>query len=382
MQSSIISRTRFCLRLPISCTKPTGRVSSVSTPGFARNQHTGKPVADHTLPTREIPLPGAVTEGQARKSTTKTQAALLFADFASDTTPAPHTPQSPRPRPLSVVDGDLIRKTPSNVEAEFDPEAESEADFDGRSLIRRHVVRSKADPFIRKTSGPRKEIGVLFREGSLKTRGSKNGLDSMSVNSKRIANPVLFICDVQEKFRGAIWEFDKVIKTSQKMVKAAKILNFPIFVTTQNAARLGDTVEEVASLLPEGSASAIDKTAFSMLVPDLQTQLEKLAAGNEKLSVFLVGIETHICVTQTTLDLLSGGHKVYVLADGVSSCNAAERPVALNRLAREGAIVTTSESLLFELVGDAKDGNFRAVSGLVKETKEDTKVAVETFCRL
>ncbi|KIW90524.1 uncharacterized protein Z519_09171 [Cladophialophora bantiana CBS 173.52] len=173
------------------------------------------------------------------------------------------------------------------------------------------------------------------------------------------------------------------IATSQKLVKAAKILNIPIFVTTQNAARLGSTVPEVTDLIPSSCPAVIDKTTFSMLVPDLQSHLSSLTTSHrEKLSVLLVGIETHICVTQTTLDLLAAGHRVYVIADGVSSCNAAERPVALARLAREGATITTSESVLFELVGDAKDENFRAVSALVKETKEETRLAVETFCRL
>ncbi|KAI1607976.1 isochorismatase domain-containing protein [Exophiala viscosa] len=195
-------------------------------------------------------------------------------------------------------------------------------------------------------------------------------------------NPVLFVCDVQEKFRTAIWEFPKVISTSAKMVKAAKILNIPIFCTTQNAARLGATVQEITSLLPtdESAKTEVDKTAFSMMVPELQAQLPTNPTA--ALSVIVVGIETHICVTQTTLDLLAQGHRVYVLADGVSSCNAGERPIALNRLAREGAIVTTSESLLFELVRDAKDPNFKAIAGLVKETKDETKVAVETFCKL
>jgi nicotinamidase-related amidase len=67
----------------------------------------------------------------------------------------------------------------------------------------------------------------------------------------------------------------------------------------------------------------------------------------------IVGIESHICVAQTTIDLLANGHKVYVLADGVSSCNPQEVPIALDRLRKEGAVVTTSESFLFECMGDA-----------------------------
>lgn len=167
----------------------------------------------------------------------------------------------------------------------------------------------------------------------------------------------------------------------------AKVLNIPIYATTQNASRLGSTVSEVRDLFPP-STPEHDKTAFSMMIPELVTQITQQAhqgssgGPQQPVSVILVGIESHICVTQTALDLLSMGHKVYVLADGVSSCNEGERPIALARLAREGCTVTTSESVLFELVGDAKSEDFKAVSGLVKETKEDTKGAVETFCKL
>ena len=159
----------------------------------------------------------------------------------------------------------------------------------------------------------------------------------------------------------------------------------PIFVTTQNAARLGATVSEIKELLPS-SHIEIDKTAFSMMVPEMHSALQPHTGSNVNqptpLSIILVGIETHICVTQTTLDLLRAGHRVYLLADGVSSCNEAERPIALRRLAREGAIVTSSESMLFELLGDAKSDHFRAISGLVKETKEDTKAAVSILGKL
>ena len=98
----------------------------------------------------------------------------------------------------------------------------------------------------------------------------------------------------------------------------------------------------------------MDKTAFSMMVPELRSRLTE--ASSEPYQVAIVGIETHICVTQTALDLLADGHKVYVLADGVSSCHEAERGIALQRLRQEGATVTTSEGVLYECMGDAKAG--------------------------
>lgn len=84
--------------------------------------------------------------------------------------------------------------------------------------------------------------------------------------------------------------------------------------------------------------------------PDVQQALDKYP---KPLACIIVGIESHICVTQTTLDLLRAGHKVYVIADGVSSCNKEEVPIALARMRSEGAVVTTSESFLYECVGDA-----------------------------
>ncbi|KAK3062410.1 hypothetical protein LTR53_019381, partial [Teratosphaeriaceae sp. CCFEE 6253] len=93
--------------------------------------------------------------------------------------------------------------------------------------------------------------------------------------------------------------------------------------------------------------------------------------------VVVVGIESHICVTQTTLDLLKAGHKVYVLADGVSSCNPQEVPIALARLRAEGAVVTTSESWLYECMGDAGIGEFKGMAGVVKEFSKATRANLE-----
>ena len=159
------------------------------------------------------------------------------------------------------------------------------------------------------------------------------------------------------------------------------ILNIPVYATTQNAARLGPICSEL-SLTPRTfqTDKAIDKTAFSMLVPDLRSALH--AATSSPYQVAIVGIETHICVTQTVLDLLADGHKAYVLADGVSSCNEGERGVALRRLEREGAIVTTSEGWLYECMGDASIDEFKAIAGLVKESKAKTTDAVQTLCKM
>lgn len=150
------------------------------------------------------------------------------------------------------------------------------------------------------------------------------------------------------------------------MIKAASILSIPIYATTQNRARLGESCAE----LPLSTAvEHADKTAFSMWIPAISRHFSSSTPSE----VAIVGIESHICVTQTTLDLLANGHKVYILADGVSSCNKEEVGIALDRLRKEGAVVTTSESWLYECMGDASIEEFRGIAGLVKETGGKTK---------
>ncbi|KAI9801129.1 MAG: hypothetical protein M1833_002997 [Piccolia ochrophora] len=167
------------------------------------------------------------------------------------------------------------------------------------------------------------------------------------------------------------------IATAQKMIKACNHLSIPIHSTTQSSAKLGPVCNELSN--PTTPLDPIDKTRFSMFVPPLST-----TALPESSDIAIVGIETHICVTQTALDLLRAGkgHRVYVLADGVSSCNRGEVGVALRRLAREGAVVTTSESWLYECLGDAGDEGFKEIAKLVKDTKESTRDAVETLCKM
>lgn len=193
------------------------------------------------------------------------------------------------------------------------------------------------------------------------------------------------ICDLQEKFKKAIYEFPRVVSTTQKMLKASQILDIPVLATTQLRDKLGETCPELGLDSPDGikTRAHVDKSAFSMLVPEVQKALKDIAKESKeaKLECVVVGIESHICVTQTTLDLLREGHKVYVLADGVSSCNPQEVPIALKRLQAEGAVVTTSESFLYECMGDAGIGEFKAMSGLVKEYNSKTKENLQALCK-
>lgn len=167
------------------------------------------------------------------------------------------------------------------------------------------------------------------------------------------------------------------------MTCVAQILKIPIFATTQLRDKLGNTDGVLKLDVPDGykTVGHMDKSLFSMWTPETQ-QAVSTVYSSQKMQVVIVGIESHICVTQTTLDLLAAGHKVYVLADGVSSYNREEVPIALARLRSEGAIVTTSESFLYEYMGDASIVEFREISKLVRESKEGTKAALAGLCSL
>lgn len=120
-----------------------------------------------------------------------------------------------------------------------------------------------------------------------------------------------------------------------------------------------------------------------MLVPQVHKRLSELDNESQsKRSVIIVGIESHICVTQTALDLKREGRTVYVIADGVSSCNAQEVPIALARLRAEGVIVTTSESIMYEITRDASSPSFRDIAALVKQYSSRTKEVLGNLCSL
>lgn len=180
------------------------------------------------------------------------------------------------------------------------------------------------------------------------------------------SSTAFFLCDIQEKFRPIVHHYDSLVGVAQKMSEASKLLNIPLIVTEQYPQGLGSTAQEI----PIDHAQCVEsKTKFSMMTDGVVKRLRDL---NTK-SVVLYGIESHVCVLQTCLDLLADEYDVHVLADGVSSTNGPEIQIALERMAKAGAHVVTSESVIFQLTGDAKHPEFKQVSGLVKKYQESSK---------
>lgn len=127
----------------------------------------------------------------------------------------------------------------------------------------------------------------------------------------------------------------------------------------------GETYQEIVDYYPEGT-KPIEKTLFSMMVPEIQEQLT-----NSKVStVVLYGIEAHVCIQQTALDLLEQGYHVFVLTDTLSASRELERSTAILRMTQAGVQMTTLESLLFELMRHAKHQSFKDVLNIVKDLPE------------
>ncbi|KAL9648658.1 hypothetical protein ABK040_016288 [Willaertia magna] len=179
---------------------------------------------------------------------------------------------------------------------------------------------------------------------------------------------IVFCCDVQERFRDIIQNFGSVLYVSKTMNKASSVLNLPFVVTEQYPKALGHTCSEVGyPTEPTEGYHLFEKKKFSMLTDNVEQLLkEKYPERNQ---VLLFGIEAHVCVLQTTLDLLERNYQVHILADGVSSRNAFDRSVAFDRLRQSGAFITTSESALFQLMGSADFEKFKEISNLVKDQK-------------
>ena len=169
------------------------------------------------------------------------------------------------------------------------------------------------------------------------------------------------VIDIQERLAPAISDNTRTIANTVKFVKGLHILQVPVVVVRQYPKGLGDVVPELRQAL--GQYTPLDKTTFSAYrEPAVVEHLRALGKKN----LFVVGMEAHVCVLQSVVDFINAGYKTHVLADCVSSRNPYDKEIALRRAEKEGAYLTTCETVLFELLERAGGSIFKAISDLVK----------------
>ena len=174
----------------------------------------------------------------------------------------------------------------------------------------------------------------------------------------------LVVVDMQESFRAVVPDFAEVAARIATAVRGAQLLGVPVVVTEQYPRGLGRTAAEIAAaaaLAPP--AEAIEKTAFSSCgAAEFVARLE----GHGAKQILVCGIEAHICVNQTTHDLLGRGYQVHLLADCVTARNARNRETGLAKMLASGALPCSVEMALFEMLRDARHEHFKAVQSLIK----------------
>lgn len=169
---------------------------------------------------------------------------------------------------------------------------------------------------------------------------------------------VLVVIDAQERLLPVIWEKERVVDNTVKLVKFAGIIGMPVVVTEQ--AKLGATVQAVAE--PLGGADAVEKITFDCFgCQPFAQRVADLGRG----TLLLTGVEAHICVAQTGLSALAE-HQVQVVSDAVSSRVEHNWRIALGRLEQAGAVITSTEMLIYELLRQAGTEEFKATLPLVK----------------
>ncbi len=171
----------------------------------------------------------------------------------------------------------------------------------------------------------------------------------------------LVVVDVQERLLPAIFERQRVVQNTVRLIQGAAALRVPIFATEQYRKGLGPTVPEVATTIP--GFAPMEKLAFSAcgaagFIPALRKK--------KATEAILCGIEAHVCVSQTCLDLLDNGFRVFVAADAVSSRTPENYRVGLDRMRAAGAVIVSTEMALFELLEEAGTAEFRQILSLVK----------------
>lgn len=173
-------------------------------------------------------------------------------------------------------------------------------------------------------------------------------------------NTSCIVIDYQEKLVPTMSEKEALIANSVTLLKGLKLLEIPMILTTQYAKGLGNNVPEICEAV--GEVEAIDKTTFSAY----ETEAVCEAMDKTRKNVIICGMEAHICVLQTAIDLKEAGYQPIIVTDCVSSRREHDKAFGIVRAEQEGVLLTTKEALLFELTRQAGGPVFKQISALIK----------------
>lgn len=172
---------------------------------------------------------------------------------------------------------------------------------------------------------------------------------------------VLLIIDVQQRLFAVMDGQDELLAAVVKLIKGARALEIPVILTEQYPEGLGPTNPAISELIPD--IKAFEKRSFSCC---LDENFMKALEKTKRKQVLVSGMEAHICVYQTCIDLLKAGYEVYLVADAVSSRKESDKELAIRVLEREGVQLRSVEMALFELIKTSRHEKFRAISKIIK----------------
>ncbi|MDO4485409.1 MAG: hydrolase [Bacillota bacterium] len=174
-------------------------------------------------------------------------------------------------------------------------------------------------------------------------------------------NTAFVVIDFQEKLMPAMSGKEQLEDKTVRLIKGMNVLGVPSIVTQQYTKGIGPTIPPVAEAL--GDFEPIDKTTFSCMKNE--EFLERFRALGRK-NVVVCGIEAHICVQQTVLQLMEEGYNVYVPTDCISSRSAEDKMWSISRMGEAGAVITSYEAILYEILGGSREDGFKQISAIVK----------------
>ena len=183
----------------------------------------------------------------------------------------------------------------------------------------------------------------------------------MPIPRLNLERTALLVIDVQEKLLPTIFDSERVVANCTAALELAKLLGIPAVVTEQDTRGLGHSAPAIAASAA-AHATIIEKTRFSALVPEVDALLSARRCDD----VLVCGVEAHVCVQQTVLDLLATGRQPFLLTDAISAGRPDQIPPAFRRMERAGATPSGVLGAAYELLGDASHPQFRGVLGVVK----------------